>query len=377
MSINKKKKIIYISIFLLILSLLCLNSLFLNQTIEKIFIKDKFIKITSALETKIMEHQSLIYCETFQLAWNKFYHILNEPIILNNPPDYVNFLNKNIKNLSILKDSEYVAQFGFIKDGIVNKINDELIQKFRIGTALSESTLPPNGIILYACLSKTFEFRLNFENIEEPFTFKSANGNLSSIASFGLKKNTSTDSKKIYQRKLKNNQVDVCYYDEKQGFIIKLYSKTNGEVLTISTVPPLETLEKTYHQIKSLCKNSYKRFILVEDTLQIPKIDFKLSHSFDELLDKCVLNEKLVKKNYFIAKATQFINFSLNEKGEKSESMGEVDKRSDDSIPISHDYIVNGPFIIYLTDIFNDESDLEEPPYFMMYIGNDDLLVKK
>jgi len=324
-----------------------------------------------------MEHRNMIFCGTFQIAWNKFYNFLNEPIILNNPPDYVELLNQNINNHFFIKDDDYIAKFGFIKEGIASEINNELIQKFRMKTSLFQSSLPPEGAILYAYLSKTFEFRLNFENINEPLKFKTANGNQSSIESFGLTKNTSNDSKIIYQRKLKNNQVDVCYYDEKHGFIIKLYSKNHSEVLVISTIPPLETLEKTFKQIKSLCKSSYKRFLLVEDTLQIPKIDLKFSQSFDELLNKHVINEKLAAKKHFISQATQFVFFSLNEKGEKSESADNITTRADDAEKIPHDYIVNGPFIIYLTDILNDEFDYEEPPYLMIYIGNDDLLIKK
>ena len=97
----------------------------------------------------------------------------------------------------------FEEQFGFIKEGIASEINNELIQKFRMKTSLFQSSLPPEGAILYAYLSKTFEFRLNFENINEPLKFKTANGNQSSIESFGLTKNTSNDSKIIYQRKLK------------------------------------------------------------------------------------------------------------------------------------------------------------------------------
>ena len=93
---------------------------------------------------------------------------------------------------------------------------------------------------------------LNFENIEEPFTFKSANGNLSSIASFGLKKNTSTDSKKIYQRKLKNNQVDVCYYDEKQGFIIRGVFDVRPELKG----KPIKNIQiQMMDELEDFCKN--------------------------------------------------------------------------------------------------------------------------
>ncbi len=313
------------------------------------------------------------------MAWNKICSdIVHETIELQDPPAYVKLLNNNISEQIYLNNNEYVAQAGFIRDGIVDKINDELIAKFGKNALQLKSDLPPEGILAYAYLAKTFEFKLAFDNIAEPLKFTSSNNKSSNLDSFGLIKLSSNDSKEIKQRKNKNKQASACYFDKKQGFIIKLHSGYS-DIITISTLPPLETLDKTFQQINSLCKNIYARDFETGDTLQIPKIDFKTSHSFDELLNKDFLNKRLSSDfcPYSIIKAIQTINFSLNEKGVKLESMAEIDAKKGIGDPIEpQDFIVNGPFVIYLRT-FKQEVNDEGKPYFMMYVDNDDLLVKK
>jgi len=336
----------------------------------------KRTKITPVLETEIIKENNLIYCMTFQLAWNKLCNdIVKAPIVLYQPPNYINHLNKNLTNEIFITSNEYIVQAGFIKDGIIKTINKDLKTKFGNNAPQIDSEYDQSAIIAYAYLLITFEFRYVFENILEPLKFMSSDNKLSNIASFGFNKLNSKDPQKIELRKHILNQVSACYFDEKQGFILKIYAN-NGNVITISTLPPCETLKKTFQQIKSFSQNnSTNRKFVLGDTLKMPKIDFKLSHSFNELLNTPIKNTSI--KDYFFTKAIQDIKFSLDEKGIKlkSSSKAAIEKGIGDII-LPKDFIINGPFVLYLTKYIQDEFDLGEP-YFMMYVDNDELLVKK
>jgi len=352
-----------------------------NQAEEKTILKSANIEITPIVDCKITKGKNIIYCNSFELAWKRLcFDITRGPVVLEKPPEYINFLNHGVSDEINLDPNHYVAQAGFINDGIVAKINDELKTKFGDIAPKITSDLPPDGIIAFAYLLKNIEFKYIFDDIAEPLQFKFSNGSHSNVAAFGLKKFNSKTSFEVNQRQAKESQVEVAYYDKNNGFILRLYPSKIKSIITISTLPPLETLRKTYIQVNSIyTANEEKRHLELGDTFQIPKIDFKINHSYEELLGQHILNDFPANsdKCYFISKAMQYINFSLNEKGAKLESMAQIDhdRGLRDPIP-PQDFIVNGPFIIYMTELFEDQMG-NGKPYFMMYVDNDELLVKK
>ncbi|HBG48773.1 MAG TPA: hypothetical protein DDW90_04590, partial [Cyanobacteria bacterium UBA9971] len=154
-------------------------------------------------------------------------------------------------------------------------------------------------------------------------------------------------------------------------FIVKLTPKGSNDEIFLAKIPPKTTLADTLKYAQSKINIFSNDYLEDGDTLQIPKFDFKIDHSYDELVGKRFLNRNF--KNYVIAKAIQNTSFKLNEKGAilKSEAKIIIMK---DCIAVQkapRKLIFNKPFLIYL------KEKRAINPYLVIWVDNTDLLVKK
>ena len=101
--------------------------------------------------------------------------------------------------------------------------------------------------------------------------------------------------------------------------------------------------------------------------MQIPKINFNITHAYSELINKHFKNKGYVE--YFIRKAQQDILFKMDEKGAILISEARILAGKGVSIP-KH-LIFDEPFLIYLK-----EKD-RKYPYFAMWADNPELMIKK
>lgn len=315
--------------------------------------------IAPVLETNIDPDKNLVYCSTAQMAWNCLHNnIIKETIEIENQPWYVEKLNQHVNLPPQISQDAYVANAGF-GNNIIEKIKEELIKKFKIiPQAISFPKINDNDIFAFSYLNKTLDFKEKYGTFYSTMIF---NNKSIKVRAFGFENLTNPESTELIK------QIKILYANN--GFIIELITTSENDNIIISTIKPADNLLNTYQKINALIndpENSFKKkngSVSIK-TLKIPKINFEIKKQYKELCGKNFKNSKF--KEFNVVEALQYIKFKLNERGARIESYFYEALTGDGSCEL----IINGPFTLFIKDKNSTY------PYFMAYIGNDDLLEK-
>ncbi len=318
--------------------------------------------ITSHLEAKIVPGKNLIYCSTFQLAWNELRDkIHKEDIRLEDEPPMVKILNKKLTTKADLSDDCYLAMAGFGKNDIVNKINRALRSKFGSEAPTVAAQLDPFDILAYAFLLKDLEFKTPFESLRNRVNFRSESGD-AKVKAFGIRDFISGNRK---HRKLRE-QVSVLDYDQQSGeFVIGLHSKSPKDEIILAKVKPRQTLIETIQSVANTVKEAPPQSLQDYDTLQIPKLNFDIYHKYSELLGKFLLNEGF--DGYYFREAWQKIRFRLSERGAVLRSEAELEE---ETAEVPRSFVLDRPFLLYL------KEKTGKYPYLAIWVDNPEILLK-
>ncbi|GLC29914.1 hypothetical protein [Clostridium omnivorum] len=320
------------------------------------------LTITPHMEEQIKGDKNILYCSTFQLAWNELKdNIIKGDIRLSgSEPGMVKYLNKELSTKKDLSDKDYVAMAGFGKDEIVKKINDELKSKFKDQAPTVAEQLKQDDIFAYAFLYKNLKFQNKFEKLKQTISFSGSTG-VKGVKGFGIiKYKDSTSARKVAE------QVTILDYKNDNDFIIKLKSNSPKDEIILAKLKPEQTLLETIKAVEERSKTSSQSNIAENDTLQIPCFDFNIDHNYTELLDKPLMNSGF--EDYEIVKAKQNVLFKLNETGATLKS--EVKITMTKSAPmVTHRLVFDKPFLLMLK-----EKDAAYP-YFAIWVQNAELLV--
>lgn len=319
--------------------------------------------ISPHMEVKLEKDKNMVYCSTFQLAWNELKeNIIKEDIKLNGEQAVTEALNKSLSKKKDLSDKDYIAKVGFKKDNILEAINKEMNAKFsnKFGK-VTENLQREDDIFAYAFLYKNLEFEKEFEALKEPLKFNDKDN----IKAFGIKEVK-------YDEKIDEliKQVDILDYKSDEDFIIRLNSKVLKDEIILANIEPKEDMLSLIKDIDSRIKNDNIEKLKERDSLVIPCIDFDIKHSFDNLVRKSFLNKGF--EEYTISKASQDIKFTLNEKGAELKSEARIGAtKSAANVSKPKKLVFNKPFALIMREKGSDY------PYFVMWIENSELLVKK
>ena len=320
--------------------------------------------ITSHLEEKIVPGKNIIYCSTFQLAWNELRDdIIKEDIRLADEPPMVRILNKKLTTKADISEDCYLAMAGFGKDNILAKINQALTSKFKDqAPTVVEQAFMPDSILAYAFLLKDLKFPTPFERLNKPVGFQSGSRTVKVIA-FGIREYR--PRKRNHTKLAKQVHILACSGEEwPQQVIVRLTSKSPKDEIILAKVKAGETLLETIHSVERTIENGYAQLLQYDDTLQIPKVDFDIKHSYSELLEKPFLNESFT--GYSIIKARQDIRFRLNEKGAMLKSEARIRAEC-----IPKRLIFDKPFLLYL------KEKQAKYPYLAIWVDNPEILLKQ
>ncbi len=314
--------------------------------------------VTSYLQKKITNGKNLIYCSTFQLAWNALCDdIIKAPLELSGTPEIQTMLNKKLSDKNDISPDAYIAMAGFNRDGIVKKIDDALLNKFDKKNGCGIQLMRSDDILAYAYLFKKLEFKNKFEDLNtSPIFFNKE----TKVETFGIKQYSYEIAK----------QVKILHYNNDDDFILKLESKSQNDEIILAKIEPKETLLATVDYVFEQIKN--KKTIIVEkgDILKIPKFDFDIFKKYSELINRDFLNKNF--EGYFIAKAFQGIKFKLDEKGVVLESYAAIiGVKSISYSPGTKQLIFDKPFLFCL------KEKNGKYPYFVMWVDNAELMLKK
>lgn len=333
--------------------------------------KSQHTTISSHLEEQIDLSNNLLYCASFQMAWNVMRdQIIKGDIILEPDTHQVKYLNRNLLGNNDISSESYVAASGELTKDLVARINKELQGKFGNKVAhefnVPQATSSDRQLIAYAFLFKNLEFPTEFEKLANPIAF-TANGRETPVKGFGVQSFSSTNQ----QHEKLSNQVAILDYKSEDDFILLLTSKSINDQIVLAKVAPNKTLLQTYATVVHRMSKVKASELKDDETLRIPKVDFDLSHSFSELENKRIMNKGW--EGWSIAKAKQDIIFKLDEKGAvlKSRAFVAMMSAPPPQIEKPRKFIFDKPFLICLKQKNGDY------PYFAMWVNNSELLVGK
>lgn len=330
-----------------------------NLTLKRIDSKNlsKTI-ITAYLEQDVRPGENIVYCATFQLAWNELKdNIVKENVQIEGAVPIVEYLNKSLSTKADISHNDYFATAGLMKDNIIQKINDTMKEKFKDEAPLLQERLErPNDLIVYAFLYKNMKFERNFESLENPVDFNS-NGKLTSVKAFGITKYSEEKHSEIAK------QVEVHIGSHSQ--IIKLKTASLGDEIILAKVKPERNLLKTIEVVKEHMSNDKTYALKSFNSLQIPKFNFDITHSYSELLNKNLKNKGF--EDYVIRKAIQTVLFRLDEKGAVLKSRSTIRM----VLGRKADLIFDEPFLVCLIE------KGARYPYFAMWVDNPELMIRK
>lgn len=313
--------------------------------------------VTPHLEFPLSKGKNVLWCATFQVAWNELSALAGGGIHMHDEDPAVAALNRKAVSRTDLDEKTYVAVTGIAGDGVLASAWEDLDQKF--GGAASPDLLPSPGslpegwAVLYSYLFANLPFEWAFERFEHPLRFGEAG-----VECFGIRQYLEDQENELKAA----SQLQVYDCRGEHDFIVELKTRMEDHRLFLAKVPPLATMAETIRSVQQRVASSRPVPLREEMNFEVPVLDFDVIRDYTELTGKTldVQNRRLSGQQ--IASAKQQIRFRLDERGAvlKSESM--ILACRDTNL------VFNRPFLIMLQYVNG------EMPYFALWIDNPELL---
>lgn len=315
--------------------------------------------LTPHLEQAITPGKNVLYCSTFQIAWNTLQdEIIKDSIRLTGDPPIARALNKRLSTKEDLSEESYVAMADWLTEEYLKRINQTLRKTFG-NEAPKEVKEPiePNAILAYAYLFKNLKFAKEFDRLKKPIRF-AIGPETTDVKAFGIEKGSWDKHRHELWQQV--NEIDIRNEDD---FIIRLASKSEKDEITLAKVKPLSTLLETFAAVEKRINNAGPHYHTASELI-IPVFDFNVERHFPELEGRWLLNKGW--ESHFIGKAIQWIRFKLDEKGVALKSEARIEYLTG----IEYSLVFDKPFLIYL------KQKGGKYPYFAMWVDNPDLMSK-
>jgi hypothetical protein len=298
-------------------------------------------------------------------------------------------LNRNEFSPENLEVESFYANVGFVKNGIIEQIQKDMIRGFPSKSVPSFDELDvlspqirKEAIVSYSYLNTDIGFKYPFYTNENAFGFNDSNGKRAEVTSF-CDYAKGEDSNKKYVRE----QVDILYYryaDESSAaeFAVDLCKHTDPYQVVLARVPRRQTLSETLGEVQKYISDFEKdpnytvlNKLRAIDSLIVPDVLYKLTHRFKELEGKKIVNPRLRALGYFIFEALQMVDFRLSRTGVVLKSEARLI-----AAPFAHrprrieeprHFHFDRPFLIYVK-----KRGAEYSPFFVMWVDNAELMDK-
>ena len=334
--------------------------------------------IVPTFDSAMPKGKNVIWCASFQLAWDKLAEdVLRGPVQLANAPECVPRLNSGKFAPADLPENSYLAMAGLCRDGIVQKILDEMQRRFHRQPRF-DLTAPEHNAVACAYLEANVPFVLPYCEATAPLSFPAGGEGRMPVKSFGI---SATDMRVAHSdphvTRALASQYRILYCDADSDnesaiateFVIDpcRYSRPNQIIL--ACVRPASTLDKTWQYVTHLtaefAKNPEHQEPSTLDCLIAPEMAWDITHHFSELAgtNRMLLNKGFDK--YFLGSAVQSIRFRLDRGGAKLSSEAALIVHS---FPRYFEF--NRPFFIFM------KKRDGKKPFFAMYVDNAELLQK-
>ena len=321
--------------------------------------------VSPHLEVPMTPGNNVLWCGTFQLAWNEVCGLTGGDIKFDSDDPMIGALNKRGFTKESLDEMSYVALAGFVRDGIHEKIPKAVEEKFH--GAFKPRLLPdtgltprPQDIVAYACLYKHLSFPVAFERLDDGLTFGGEQ-----VPAFGFR-TFKPEREKAYQ------QLSILDYQNENDFVIELKTSSDGDRLILAKVQPKQTLAETVGSVQARVESVQVQEGTTNDVLVVPKLDFDVTREYSEIERKHLVSTNAnVAQDLVVRSASQNTKFEMNEKGVelRSEAEMSIGCAQHVSPPITHRMIFDRPFLIMM------ERTKAAVPYFALWVDNPEMLV--
>ena len=325
--------------------------------------------VTPHLEVPVADEKNLLWCASFQLAWNEACTLVGEDLHFEgNEPAMVGVLNRHSFTREHLDKESYVAVAGFVKDDIFGQIDRQLQDTFK-GRATPRYIPPkdltprPQDIVAYSYLFKNLEFPVPFERIGKPLVFGTA-----MVSCFGIGEERKGGHAKMLEQLL------IPDYQSEDDFIVELKTKGTHDRFILAKVQPAATLAETITAVLSRIASANPVPPQMYDVLKVPKLNFDVTRDYLELRGlKLVVKNPKVANDLQILSALQNIRFQLDEEGVRLRSESHIAfgcAAAEPPPPTRHIMVFDKPFLMLLQ---RRDADV---PYFALWVENPELLIK-
>jgi hypothetical protein len=309
--------------------------------------------VTPHLECEIPADKNVLWCATFQVAWNELCDLARSPVQWHDAPEMVHILNKRTVTRQDLNEDSYIALAGWTTsdaNDIRQKITRELNGKFRDAAnpeLLSRlNSVPPRLAISYAYLFRELPFEWEFDRMRGYLRF---DGRV--VESFGIQ-DFGPNNRNQAQ---KASQVLIYDYRSNDDFIIELKTRSTSDRLILAKTPPGRTLTETATAVQKRLRQSEPSSMEALSDLFIPVIDFDVLRDYTELTGR----------DSILDVALQQTRFKLTEKGAVLKSEAAIASRA----ASFKNLIFDKPFLVMIQRTDASQS------YFALWIANTELLV--
>lgn len=307
-----------------------------------------------ALQAPHQKGKNLVWCGSFQMAWNEVMEKAGGKVELTRVPPEAAWLNERLFDETMIDAASAHAEAA-TTDAELGQLHSDLQAKFgvNIETSLLPGKMSENALVTYSILMKTLSFRKVLQVLKEPIVFQGT-----PVAAFGLEKGR-TDYNNLA------SQILIHDYAGPNNFVLELDTRSEHDQLLVAKVPPDATLLQTVRAVLSRRKERPYDNPSNSEPVHIPKLNFEYTASFSSLRNQRIQN-KTAFKGYELV-ALQSVKFKLDERGAELKSEAVISVTALANEPRT--FIVDGPFLILM---IRRNAPL---PYFALWVDNPELLV--
>jgi len=329
--------------------------------------------IVPTLDTPMPKGKNVIWCASFQLAWNEFRDdVIGEPLQITGAQEIADRLNASPITADVLDPDSHYAAAGYVKDGVVEQIGKEMAARFpdvpKPHIPISDLTVA----VAYSYLQAEAKFTFAFDEYDEEWTFGDV-----PVRAFGVH---ARRRGRVPEELREQVKVLYCSDDPEDRmwlglgtFAIDPCRYTTPYQIILARVERRPTLAETLASLDEAIAGWevpwYGADILGDlDVFLAPSMIWRLEHHFGQIegVDKLLLNPN--HEGNWIENAIQRIDFRLVRSGAELKSEAVI--REEKSALTQRHFLFNRPFLIVM------KKRGAERPFLVMWVENAELLCK-
>lgn len=326
-------------------------------------------ELVAALEAPLAPAENRLWCASLAVAWEALEELVGGEVRADRAPEALDWLNTSAVGAADLDPASVVAGAGRIGDGVIERLQDELVRRFgeRDPDLDGYALWPAGAAIAYAQLWERLEFATAFEDLDDaPVAFRFVTDGVErtrAVDAFGIE---SYDPSQARHRRLRE-QVRVRHWAGPEDFVVQLVAKGSTDELLLARVPPASTLGATWAEVEvRLARPAAAERLAPGETLAAPELDFRLVHSFTELAGLLLANEGF--EGLPLLAVTQSLRLALDEHGLVVRSRASAAVASAAS-PEPRRFVLDGPFLLAAREAG------ARSPWLVAWIAHPEILV--